>query len=76
MAIQIHRDRFHPMLDHVEVGNEVLFPDGTVLTLKHTMSGWTLVDKSGRQMFEPVGGAYALMGQIIALGDCPSMSAA
>ena len=56
---------FHPMRGHVAEGVKVAFPGGTVLTVKATMRGWTLVDAHGRQQTTPTHDANALTASIV-----------
>lgn len=56
---------FHPMRGHVADGVKVAFPGGTVLTVKATMRGWTLVDENGRQQTTPTHDANALTASIV-----------
>ena len=56
---------FHPMRGHVEDGVKVAFPNGTVLTVRATMRGWTLVNEHGLQQTTPTHDANALTASIV-----------
>lgn len=56
---------FHPMRGHVADGVKVAFPNGTVLTVRATMRGWTLVDDHGQQQTTPTHDAAALTASIV-----------
>jgi len=59
---------FHPMRGHVDAGNQVLFSDGRVLTIKSAGNGgWALFDKDGKQVGDSADGAHALTTLIVSL---------
>lgn len=59
--------QFTPLKGHVQDGTVVRFDDGTLLTVKGTMSGWSLVGLSGQEWAQTGFDAVALSLQVVRL---------
>lgn len=61
----IKAEAFHPMRGHVADGVKVAFPNGSILTVKATMRGWTLMGGDGLQHAGPTHDANELTACIV-----------
>lgn len=66
--MQVEAKNFHPMRGHVEDGMQVVFKDGSILTVRCSgVVGWALFNKLGDRVTETTNDAFTLTRQIVEL---------
>ncbi len=60
----IKAENFHPMCGHVGEGNQVMFQDGRLWTIRDGGTGWNLRDQEGKYIAGPFD-AYGLTSYIV-----------